>query len=74
MAAGRSKPPAGGATPPLAMEGPPTLPNAVFDESGNFILVATLVGVKVVNLVAGRCVRVVGKAEHSVRLLRLALF
>ena len=32
-------------------------PNAIFDESGNFILYATLLGIKVVNLVTSRCAR-----------------
>jgi hypothetical protein len=49
-------------------------PNAVFDESGNFLLYATLVGVKVVNLVSNVCVRVLGKVENTERFLRIALY
>jgi peptidylprolyl isomerase domain and WD repeat-containing protein 1 len=49
-------------------------PNAIFDESGNFILYATLLGIKVVNLVTNRCARIVGKVENTERFARLAMF
>lgn len=49
------------------------LANIVFDESGNFVMYATMLGVKVVNLHTNRCVRMVGKPEN-LRLLQLALF
>jgi peptidylprolyl isomerase domain and WD repeat-containing protein 1 len=52
-------------------EAPP--PNAVFDASGNFLLYPTLLGIKVVNLVTNRLVKVVGRVEASERFLRLAL-
>ena len=38
-----------------------TQPNAVFDESGNFLLYSSLVGVKVVNLVSNTVCRVLGE-------------
>jgi peptidylprolyl isomerase domain and WD repeat-containing protein 1 len=47
--------------------------NAIFDESGNFILYATLIGIKVVNLATNQCARVIGK-EDSVRFLSVCLF
>lgn len=49
------------------------LANIVFDESGYFIMYATMLGVKVVNLFTNRCVRMIGKPEN-LRLLKLALF
>ncbi|KAJ2028419.1 Peptidyl-prolyl cis-trans isomerase cyp15 [Coemansia sp. S3946] len=48
------------------------LSNAVFDESGKFLLFASLVGIKIVNLVANKVVRVLGKSE-SCRFVSLAL-
>jgi len=48
--------------------------NAVFDESGNFIIYATLLGIKVVNIVTNRLSRLVGKVENSERFLRVALY
>ena len=36
-------------------------PNAIFDSSGNFILYPTLIGIKVVNLITNRVVRILGK-------------
>lgn len=47
--------------------------NVLFDESGNFIIFASLQGIKFVNLVTNRCVRLLGKDE-SVRFMHLALF
>ena len=49
-------------------------PNAIFDESGNFVLYATLIGIKVVNLVTNRCVRILGKVENTERFSKLAMF
>ncbi len=46
----------------------------VFDESGNFLLYPTLLGVKVVNLVTNGISRVLGKVENSERFLGLALY
>ncbi len=47
--------------------------NVTFDESGNFIIYGSLHGVKFVNLVTDRCVRLLGKDE-SVRFMNVALF
>ncbi|KAG2449525.1 hypothetical protein HYH02_005667 [Chlamydomonas schloesseri] len=49
-------------------------PNAIFDESGNFLLYATLLGIKVVNLTTNKVVRILGKVENSERFLTLALY
>ena len=49
-------------------------PNAVFDESGNFLLYPSLVGIKVVNLVSSACVKILGKVENTERFLRVALY
>jgi len=48
--------------------------NAVFDESGNFLLFGTLVGIKMLNLVTTKVTRVLGAAESSERFLSLALY
>ncbi|KAK9833523.1 hypothetical protein WJX81_001231 [Elliptochloris bilobata] len=58
------------------LAGDPAAPatNAVFDDSGNFLLYATLLGIKVVNLVTKRIARVLGKVESGERFLRLALY
>ncbi|XP_063902426.1 peptidylprolyl isomerase domain and WD repeat-containing protein 1-like [Zophobas morio] len=48
--------------------------NAVFDESGNFILYATMLGIKVVNIRTNKCSKVIGKSESSARFLNLALY
>lgn len=47
--------------------------NAIFDRSGNFILYATMLGIKVVNLVTNHVRLVLGKDENT-RFLQLALF
>ncbi|XP_047996891.1 peptidylprolyl isomerase domain and WD repeat-containing protein 1 [Leguminivora glycinivorella] len=47
--------------------------NIVFDASGHFVLYATMLGVKIVNLVTNRCVTMLGKPEN-LRPLHLALF
>jgi len=52
----------------------PGFPNAIFDESGNFVLYATLLGIKVVNLVTSRCARIIGQVENTERFMRLAMF
>lgn len=48
--------------------------NVVFDASGNFILLPTLLGVKVINLVTNRLVRILGKVEAGDRFLALSLY
>uniref|UniRef100_A0A061RJB2 peptidylprolyl isomerase n=1 Tax=Tetraselmis sp. GSL018 TaxID=582737 RepID=A0A061RJB2_9CHLO len=57
----------------MAAEGVPT-PNAIFDETSNFVLYPTLLGVKVVNLVSNRCCRIIGKVENTERFLKIALY
>ncbi|KAG2033719.1 peptidyl-prolyl cis-trans isomerase [Suillus americanus] len=47
--------------------------NAVWDESGTFVLYPTLLGIKVVNTVTNRVARLLGKDE-SVRWMNLALY
>jgi peptidylprolyl isomerase domain and WD repeat-containing protein 1 len=47
--------------------------NVIFDESGNFIIYATLNGIKVVNIVTNRMVRLFGRDE-SHRFTNLALY
>ncbi|KAK7483502.1 hypothetical protein BaRGS_00025301 [Batillaria attramentaria] len=47
--------------------------NLVFDESGNFLLYATMLGVNVINLHTNSCVRMLGKPEN-IRFLQLGLF
>lgn len=49
------------------------LANVLFDSSGHFVVYATMLGVKVVNLVTNRCVAMLGKPEN-LRPLHLALF
>lgn len=49
-------------------------PNAVFDRSGNFVLYSTLLGIKVVNLVTNRVVKIIGKIENTERFLQVALY
>lgn len=45
-----------------------------FDESGNFLVYPTLVGVKIVNLVTNQLVALLGKVESSERFLQCALY
>lgn len=49
------------------------LANIVFDESGNFLMYATLLGIKLINIFSNKCVRIIGKTEN-LRPLCLALF
>lgn len=49
-------------------------PNAVFDESSNFLIYATLLGIKVVNLHTNKVSRILGKVENNERFLRIALY
>lgn len=60
----------------LDSEEAPTVakPSCVFDESGNFLLYATVLGIKVLNIVTNRLVRWLGVAESSERFLALALY
>ncbi|GJE98402.1 peptidyl-prolyl cis-trans isomerase [Phanerochaete sordida] len=47
--------------------------NAIWDESGSFVLYPTLLGIKVVNTVTNRVVRLMGKDE-TVRWMHLTLY
>jgi len=46
----------------------------IFDETGHFILYPTLLGIKIVNLVTNRILKILGKVETTERFLGLALF
>ena len=48
--------------------------NAVFDETGHFLVYASLVGIKIVNVETNRVVKVLGKIESGERFLRVCLF
>ncbi|KAK7202572.1 peptidyl-prolyl cis-trans isomerase [Myxozyma melibiosi] len=47
--------------------------NVVFDDSGHFILYATYLGIKVINMVTNRCVRLLG-SEDNIRFLNLSVY
>lgn len=49
-------------------------PNAIFDESSNFLIYATLLGIKVVNLQTNKVARILGKVENNDRFLQIALY
>ena len=57
------------------LENPVTVPkvNVIFDESSNFILYGSLLGIKVINTLTNRVVKVYGATE-SFRSLNLALY
>mmetsp|Transcript_52755 Transcript_52755/g.128841 ORF Transcript_52755/g.128841 Transcript_52755/m.128841 type:complete len:621 (+) Transcript_52755:164-2026(+) len=50
------------------------MPNAIFDQSGKLLLFPTTVGIKVMNLVENKIVRLLGKPEGNERFLGLALY
>ncbi|KAJ9074160.1 Peptidyl-prolyl cis-trans isomerase cyp15 [Entomophthora muscae] len=47
--------------------------NAVFDDSGNFLIYATMLGIKIINLVSNKVVALLGKSEPH-RFLNLGLY
>jgi len=47
---------------------------AVFDESSNFLVYPSLVGIKVVNIHNNKLVRILGKVEQTERFLNISLF
>jgi peptidylprolyl isomerase domain and WD repeat-containing protein 1 len=57
----------------LATEGGPPS-NVVFDESGNFVLYPTLLGIKVLNVETNRVVKILGKGENKERFLSVCLY
>ena len=50
-----------------------TVVNLLFDESSNFLIYSTLLGIKIVNLTTNRLARSIGKLEN-LRILSMALF
>merc|ERR1712072_1536151 len=47
---------------------------ALFDESSNFLVYPSLVGIKIVNLHSNKLVRILGKVEQTERFLAVSLF
>ncbi|KAF6202301.1 hypothetical protein GE061_004699 [Apolygus lucorum] len=47
--------------------------NILFDESRNFLIYTTMLGIKVVNIVTKQCCRIIGKTEN-LRPLQISLF
>jgi len=54
-------------------QAPPPI-NILFDESNNFLIYPTLIGIKVVNMITNKVSRVLGKIENSTRFLGLCLY
>jgi len=48
--------------------------NVIFDESGNFILYSTMLGVKVVNILENKIDKILGKSESNLRFLTIGLY
>jgi peptidylprolyl isomerase domain and WD repeat-containing protein 1 len=48
--------------------------NAIFDESGDFLIYPTALGIKIVSIVRNKVARLLGKVESSTRFLALALY
>ncbi|KAF8817722.1 peptidylprolyl isomerase domain-containing protein [Cardiosporidium cionae] len=46
----------------------------LFDETSNFLLLTSLVGIKVINIHSNKLCRIIGKAENGLRFMSLALF
>ncbi|KAG0238919.1 hypothetical protein BGW42_000080 [Actinomortierella wolfii] len=51
----------------------PSCMNAVFDESGHFLIYPTIFGIKIVNMHSNKVVRLIGKSEPQ-RFLNVALY
>eukprot|EP00656_Telonema_subtile_P016642 TRINITY_DN1880_c0_g1_i1.p1 TRINITY_DN1880_c0_g1~~TRINITY_DN1880_c0_g1_i1.p1 ORF type:complete len:626 (-),score=216.45 TRINITY_DN1880_c0_g1_i1:214-2091(-) len=49
------------------------MPNVIFDASGNFIMFATILGIKLINLHTNKLARLLGKVENTERFLQLQL-
>ncbi|XP_078488585.1 peptidylprolyl isomerase domain and WD repeat-containing protein 1 [Ciona intestinalis] len=47
--------------------------NVVYDDTGKFILYATMLGIKIINLHTNKCCRMIGKMEN-IRLLNISMF
>eukprot|EP01083_Nonionella_stella_P033870 92682_1 len=50
------------------------VPSVIFDCSGNFLLIPSIIGIKVINHRDNRLVRVLGQGESTERFLQLALY
>eukprot|EP01118_Nematostelium_gracile_P000454 TRINITY_DN10503_c0_g1_i2.p1 TRINITY_DN10503_c0_g1~~TRINITY_DN10503_c0_g1_i2.p1 ORF type:complete len:586 (-),score=137.92 TRINITY_DN10503_c0_g1_i2:76-1833(-) len=48
--------------------------NVIFDESDNFILYSTMLGIKMVNITTNKVLRMIGQGESNNRFLSLALY
>ncbi len=48
--------------------------NAIFDETGHFLVYASLLGIKVVNMETNRVVKILGRIESGERFLHVAMF
>jgi peptidylprolyl isomerase domain and WD repeat-containing protein 1 len=46
----------------------------VLDESGNFLLVPSLLGIKVINIATNSVSRIIGQPENTERFLAIALW
>lgn len=48
--------------------------NVVFDESSNFLMYATPLGIKLINMISNKLIRCIGLVENTERFLTLALY
>ena len=48
--------------------------NAIFDETGDLLIYATMFGIKVVQIASGRVLRLLGNTESTTRFMQLSLF
>lgn len=51
----------------------PVIANAIFDETGNFCIYSTMLGIKIINIVTNKVVRVIGGCE-TMRFMHIALY
>jgi peptidylprolyl isomerase domain and WD repeat-containing protein 1 len=51
-----------------------SLPNAIFDSSGNFLIYSTLLGVKIINLHTNKVNCLLGKVENTERYTHISLY
>lgn len=50
-----------------------SLANIIFDQTGNFIMYATMLGVKLINIKTNKCIKILGKSDN-LRILQVSLF
>jgi peptidylprolyl isomerase domain and WD repeat-containing protein 1 len=48
--------------------------NAIFDESGHFIIYATMIGIKIVNIETNKLITTLGRVENTERFTSVALY